>query len=113
MHRRNVRENSAIFRTYEELFPRGKDGVLFFKRHYEGGYIYSQQIVVEATPDDKALLGWRINYGYQDETPNVAPKLAETRTLPDQKGIAFDIDVVKATRPGIKAKLRIEARPWT
>jgi hypothetical protein len=157
MHRRNVRENSAIFRTYEELFPRAKDGVrrpdrsqspylfsafldqtksvkrtksvslafdlsvlvpdytldgvLFFKRHYEGGYIYSQQIVVEATPDEKALLGWRINYGYQDETPNQAPKLAETRALPEQQGIAFDIEVVKDTQPGIKAKLRIEARP--
>ena len=158
MHRRNVRENSAIFRTYEGLFPRAKDGVrrpdrsqsphlfsafldqaksvkrtksvslafdlsvlvpdytmdgvLFFKRHYEGGCIYKQQIVVEATPDEKALLGWRINYGYQDETPNQAPKVAETRALPDEQGIAFDLDVVKDTQPGIKAKLRIEARPW-
>ena len=158
MHRRNVRENSAIFRTYDDLFPRGAeggrkpdrkqsphlfstfldqaksvkrtksvslafdlavlvpdytmDGVLFFKRHYEGGYIYKEQIIVEATPDDEALGGWRINYGYQDETPNAARKVAETRALPDQKGIAFDIDVIKDTRPGIKATLRIEAREW-
>ncbi len=99
MHRRTVRENSAIFRTYDDLFPRAPDGsrppdyrqsphlfstflnqalsvkrtksvslafdvsvlvpdytidgVLFFKRHYEGGFIFRQKIVVEATPDEK------------------------------------------------------------
>jgi hypothetical protein len=159
MHRRNVRENSAIFRTYEQLFPRGADGVrkpdraqspylfsafldqnksvkknksvslafdlsvlvpdytfdgiFFFKRHYEGGYIYSQQIIIEATPDKKAVRGWRINYGYQDQTPNLATKSADTYALENQKGIGFDIDVIKNTRPGIKAKLHIEARPWS
>ncbi len=159
MHRRNVRENSAIFRTYDKLFPRGEDGVrrpdrkesphlfsafldqsksvkqtksvslafdlsvlvpdytidgaLFFKRHYEGGYIYREQIIVEATPDEGALGGWRINYGYQDATPNLARRLADTRMLPDQNGIAFDIDVIKDKQPGIKAKLRVETRPWS
>jgi hypothetical protein len=155
MHRRNVRENSAIFRTYDELFPplarkpdRAKsphlfsafldqrksvkqtksvslafdlsilvpdytiDGIFIFKRHYEGGYIYSQQIIVEATPDETAVGGWRINYGFQDSTPNLARRLAETRLLPDGKGVAFDIEIVKNTRPGIIAKLRIEACPW-
>jgi hypothetical protein len=158
MHRRNVRENSAIFRTYDELFPRDAqgvrqpdrqqsphlfsafldqrksvkktksvslafdvsvlvpdytiDGVLFFKRHYEGGYIYSQQIIVEATPDAEALGGWRINYGYQDNTPNVATKLAMTRPLPGQRGIAFDIEIIKKKKPGIMATLRVEAREW-
>ncbi|HEY8994096.1 MAG TPA: hypothetical protein VIM71_05510 [Lacunisphaera sp.] len=158
MHRRNVRENSAIFRTYEELFPRGADGVrrpdraqsphlfsafldqaksvkrtksvslafdvsvlvpdytidgvFIFKRHYEGGYIYNEKIIVEATPDEKALGGWRINYGYQQDTPNLARKVADTHVLPDGKGIGFEIEVVKKTRPGIKAQLRIEARNW-
>ena len=158
MHRRSVREHSAIFRTYDELFPRGADGgrqpdrrqsphlfsafldqtksvkrtksvslafdisvlvpdytidgVLFFKRHYEGGYIYNEQIIVEATPDEKATGGWRINYGYQQKTPNVASKLAETRALPDGDGISFDIEISKDKRPGIKATLRVEAREW-
>ena len=88
------------------------DGVLFFKRHYEGGYIYSQQILIEATPDQRAVGGWRINYGYQDRTPNLARKVAATRQLLGQRGIAFDVDVVRDTQPGIKAKLRIEAREW-
>lgn len=156
MHRRNIREHSAIFRTYDELFPRGPDGErhpdysrsprlfstfldqreskdenrsvslafdlsvmvpdytmdggYFFKRHYEGGYIYSEQIVVEATPDENASGGWRISYGSQDRTPNAAPNVAEAELLPDGQGIAFKIGVVKDSRPGIVANLRIEAR---
>jgi hypothetical protein len=158
MHRRNVRENSAIFRTYEELFPRGADGVrrpdrkqsphlfstfldqaksvkktksvslafdlsvlvpdytidgmFIFKRHYEGGYIYREKIIVEATPDPKALGQWRINYGFQEDTPNLARKVADTHALPNGKGIGFELEVVKETRPGINARLRIEARKW-
>ena len=101
MTRREVRENSAIFRSYDDLFP-GKDetkrppdramsphlfsvfldpsksvkasgsvsfafdlkvlvpdyevdGVLFMKRHYEGGYILRELILVEAFPDETAL----------------------------------------------------------
>jgi hypothetical protein len=159
MHRRTVQEHSAIFRTFDELFPtrngkresdRGRsphlfsvfldpekstkksdsvsfafdlavlvpdyevDGLLFLARHYEGGYIYRELIIVEAIPDENALGGWRIKYGYQSETPNAANKPADTRGLPNgEKGIAFDIEVDQPKRPGIDATLRIEARPWS
>lgn len=163
MHRRTVRENSAIHRTFNELFPKQQgerrpdsarsphlfsvfldpsksmkehlplekrsvafafdlavlvpdyevDGILWLKRHYEGGYIYREQILVEATPNPKAIGGWTVNYGYQSQTPNSARKRTETRPLPEGSGIAFDIKVIQAKRPGINATLRIEARPWT
>ena len=158
MHRRTVKENSAIHRTYDELFPKAGaerkpdrtrsphlfsvfldgrksmvgggsvafafdlavlvpdyriDGVLWLKRHFEGGYIYRELILVEATPDPKALGGWTVKYGYQSETPNAASKPAATRALPDGTGIAFDIKVARDTHPGIHATLRVEARPWT
>ncbi|MES2657429.1 MAG: hypothetical protein V4689_02365 [Verrucomicrobiota bacterium] len=158
LHRRNVRENSSIFRSYEELFPKGKNGerkpdrsrsphlfstfldqrlssrtngsvslafdisvlvpeytmkgVLFFKRHYEGGSIYKQQIIIEATPDKKEPKGWRINYGFQNETPNAAPHVAETTVLDGDAGLEFKIDVMQDQKPGIKAQLRIITRPW-
>ena len=38
------------------------DGVLFLKRHYEGGYVFRQLVLVEAFSDAKALGGWRINW---------------------------------------------------
>ena len=158
MTRREVRENSAIFRSYNDLFP-GKDktvrqpnrvmsphlfsvfldpsksvkasgsvsfafdlkvlvpdyevdGVLFMKRHYEGGYIMRELILVEAFPDQTALGGWRIKYGYQEDNPGRPGKDADTRELEDGAGIAFDIPIAQKARPGVTGTLRIEARSW-
>lgn len=164
MHRRTVRENSAIHRGYDDLFPKGKDGtrtpnrersphlfsvfldpsksmnddvpmkkrsvsfsfdlavlvpdyevnrVLWLDRHYEGGYIYRELILVEATPDPKAQNGWQITYGYQSKTPNTAAEPVNTTRLPEGEGIQFQIDVAQPNPPGIKATLRLEARRWT
>jgi hypothetical protein len=162
MHRRLVRENSAIFRTFDELFPESKkdgprapdreksphlfslfldpkrstqkngsvsfaldlavlvpdyqvDGVLFLKRHYEGGYIYRELIIVEAVPGAKPADPWRIYAGYQSQTPNsVSSTPLPTQPLPgNQKGITCNIPVVQLKSPGIKATLRLEIRPWT
>jgi hypothetical protein len=156
--RREVRENSAIFRRYEDLFP-GEDGtrrppnransphlfsvfldpdksvktsksvsfaldlkvlvpdyevdgILFMKRHYEGGYILRELILVEAFPDDTALGGWRVKYGYQDVNPGKPGVDAVTRKLDGEAGIAFDISIAQKTRPGVTATLRIQARIW-
>jgi hypothetical protein len=160
--RREVRENSAIFRSYGELFPgedgtkrapdRAKsphlfslfldpsksvkasrsvsfafdikvlvpdyvvDGLLFLKRHYEGGFIFRDLILVEAFPDATAPAGWRIKYGYQDINPGKPGVDAETRPLTTGKpnaGIAFDIPIEQKARPGLRGTLRIEVRPWT
>jgi hypothetical protein len=160
MHRRLVRENSAIFRTYDELFPEARksgkrtpdrsrsphlfslfldpkkstrtngsvsfafdlavlvpdyevDGLLFLDRHYEGGYIYRELLIVEAVPDAKALGGWRLHAGTQSQTPNTtAPTPLVTQALPNRSGIVCEIPVVQPKPPGLKATLRLEARPW-
>jgi PGAP1-like protein len=157
MHRRTVRENSAIHRTYDELFPKPLrkldrsrspnlfsvfldpsksmrsdmpvekrtvafsfdlavlvpdyqiDGVLWMKQHFEGGFLYRQQIILEAVPDGHG--GWSAQFRYQgDET------YQGFRPLPLQRvqsgGFDCEIPVVRDTKPGIKAKLRIQARPW-
>lgn len=164
MTRREIRENSAIFRTYDELFP-GKpgtkrppdrtksphlfsvfldksksvnletsesvsfafdlkvmvpdyevDGFLFLDRHYEGGYIYRDLILVEAFPDDKVRGGWRIQYGFQEMNPGKPGKSVETRPLNDGNdtapGLAFDIPIQQKKQPGLVGALRIEARQW-
>jgi hypothetical protein len=48
------------------------DGVLFMKRHYEGGYILREFILIEAIPDSTAPEGCRIKYGYQEDNPGKA-----------------------------------------
>jgi hypothetical protein len=162
MTRREVRENSAIFRSYSQLFP-GKDrtkrvpdramsphlfsvfldprksvkksksvsfaldmkvlvpdyevdGVLFMKRHYEGGFIFHELILVEALPDETAPGGWRVKYGYQDINPGKPGVNAESRPLLSGNvtvGLAFDIPIEQKARPGLRGTLRIEARLWT
>jgi hypothetical protein len=160
MHRRTVRENSAIQRTYDELFPMGKDGkrgpspersphlfsvfldptksldaksqsvafafdlavivpdyevdgVLWLNRHYEGGYIYRELILVEAKPDAQAPAGWTLAYGYQGKTPNAAKEKAPVTPLAGG-GLTFSIPVQsrKSQHPGIDAQLRINLRNW-
>ncbi|MDX9974558.1 MAG: hypothetical protein RBU21_16355 [FCB group bacterium] len=156
--RREVRDCSAIFRQYDELFPKkGKsrkpnrdksphlfsvfldpekstddsgsvsfsfdlrvlvpdyevNGILFMKRHYEGGYILRKCIIVEANPDEEKEFGWRINYGFQDETPGLAPIEAETYLLEDEETVAFDIRLEQTARPGIRGTLRVEVRLWS
>lgn len=157
MTRRERREHSAIFRTYDQLFP-GRDhthrppdrnasphlfsafldssksvkvsksvsfafdikvlvpdyevdGVLFLKRHYEGGYIYRDLVLVEAWRDESAPHGWRVRYGYQDINPGKPGKDVETKTLPG-KGVTFAIPIEQKARPGLSGKLRLEVRPW-
>jgi hypothetical protein len=162
MTRREVRENSAIFRSYDELFP-GRDrtrrapdrsksphlfslfldpsksvkasksvsfafdikvlvpdyivgGTLFMKRHYEGGYIYRELILVEAFPDKTAPAGWRVKYGYQDINPGKPGVDAESRPLvitDMAAGLVFNIPIEQKARPGLHGTLRIETRPWT
>lgn len=162
MTRREVRENSAIFRSYSQLFP-GKDGtkrvpdramsphlfslfldprksvktsksvsfafdlkvlvpdyevdgVLFLTRHYEGGFIFRELILVEALPDETAPGGWRVKYGYQDINPGKPGIDAESRSLLSGDatvGLAFDIPIEQKARPGMRGTLRIEARQWT
>ncbi len=157
MTRREVRENSAIFRSFDQLFPKAGagrrpdraqspqlftafldprksvkasksvsfafdlkvlvpdyvvDGVLFMKRHYEGGFIYRELLIVEAFPDRAAALGWRVKYGYQDINPGKPGVDAQLFPLPGGSGFTFDIPVAQKARPGLRGRLRIEARPW-
>jgi hypothetical protein len=91
------------------------DGILFLKRHYEGGFIFRELILVEATPDEAASGGWRVKYGFQDINPGKPGVDAEADTLTQNGatvGLAFSIPVEQKARPGLRGKLRIEARGW-
>lgn len=159
MTRREVRENSAIFRRFDDLFPKLEtgartvdrkqsphlfsifldptqsakssgsvsfafdlkvlvpdyqiDGVFFDKRHFEGGYILRDFIIVEAFPDENALGGWRIKYGFQSDNPGKPGVPAKTYALQSGDGIGFDIEIAQRVRPGMQGTLRLEARPWS
>jgi hypothetical protein len=154
-----VRENSAIQRTYNELFPLGPDGkrapsvqnsphlfsvfldptksstdrhravafafdvailvpdyeidgVLWLKRHFEGGYLVRKLIVVEATRNEAATAGWRIEYGFQSESPNMANTVADTTLDGGVLKFAIPIESPANARPGVRGQLRLEVRRW-
>src|SRR4029077_9566314 len=48
------------------------DGILFFKNHYEGGYLFRDKInfvaTMPATPDKP----WQLQYGFDSQSPNMA-----------------------------------------
>jgi pimeloyl-ACP methyl ester carboxylesterase len=159
MTRREVRENSAIFRTWDQLFPEGPDnkrspdrsqsphlfsvfldgnksvkqsgsvsfavdlkvlvpdyeidGILFMNRHYEGGYILRELILVEAFPDSTVTGGWRIKYGYQETNPGKPGVEAPVHAIRNGAAIAFDIPIAQKTKPGVTGTLRIEAQSWS
>ena len=159
LHRRVVRENSAIQRTYNELFPPGPggkrapsvqnsphlfsvfldptksstnrhravafafdiailvpdyeiDGVLWLKRHFEGGHLVRKLIVVEATRDERATVGWRIEYGFQSETPNMANIVANTTLDGGVLKFAIPVESPVNAKPGVRGQLRLEIRQW-
>jgi hypothetical protein len=158
LHRRVVRENSAIQRTYDELFPRGPDGkrawstinsphlfslfldptksqyrhegvafafdlailvpdyqidgVLWLKKHFEGGYLVRKLVIVEAKRDEYASGGWNLEYGIQNETPNVAATPANATLNGDTLAFSIPIKSPTGSRPGVEGQLRIEIRNW-
>ena len=158
LHRRVVRENSAINRTYDELFPKGADGkrgpsransphlfslfldptksqkrhqsvafafdvavlvpdyeidgVLWLKKHFEGGYLVRKLIVVEAFVDEQAPSGWRLEYGIQSETPNDTSTMAKARLEDGALNFEIPLSSPEGARPGVKGQLRIAVRNW-
>jgi hypothetical protein len=158
LHRRVMRENSAINLTYDDLFPKDAagqrvpstvnsphlfslfldptksqkrhqsvafafdvailvpdyqiDGVLWLKKHFEGGYLVRKLIVVEAVVDASTPSGWRLEYGIQSETPNDTSTLADARL--EDGALKFEIPIAspEGSRPGVTGQLRIEVRNW-
>lgn len=86
------------------------DGKPFWKRdHYDGGYLFRDKVNLEAFFAEGT--GWSLKYGWDTESPNaVKHTSAAHNLLPDSW--SFAIPVLQETRPGIRAVLRLETRPW-
>jgi hypothetical protein len=165
LHRRTVREHSAIFCTFDQLFPppaaNGEvppartprlfslfldltrranlerrsisfafdlavmvpdytiNHVLKRDDHYEGGRMFQDRIIIEATPPaDEGQMNdigrWNITWGLQSQSPNAAPNpIDEFDPLPDEKGHGFSLQLPQyASPPSMRARLRVEVRHW-
>jgi len=85
------------------------DGLLFFKNHFEGGYLYRDMVTLEATPPATPDGDWRITYQFatrRDQEPRFA-------TVNEDKDVlTFEIPIEQPAPPGIKARLHVETRFW-
>lgn len=153
LHRRAANEHSAIFRKFDELFPKsgkkrvpdrkespmlfnvfldmgqsqtGKtlafaadlcvrvpeyevDGVLFFKNHFEGGYLFRDMVILEATPPQSEKGKWKIEYRFGSKQDKV--HTADTVDGGNHR-MTFEIPIEQPNPPGIKARLRVETQFW-
>jgi hypothetical protein len=153
LHRRTVNENSAIFRKYDELFPkidgvRKPDrtqspllfnvfldraqsqtgntlafsadicvrvpeyevgGALFLKNHFEGGYLFRDMVILEATPPTNPAEQWKVEYEFasQRNQPRQQARIIEA----DDK-LSFEIPIQQPHPPGIMARLRVVTTFW-
>lgn len=86
------------------------DGLLFFKNHFEGGYLFRDMVTIEAAPPTAANPDWTITYefaGQRGTEPATALNLRE-----DDAVLSFDIPIEQPNPPGIKARLHVETRFW-
>ena len=88
------------------------DGIAWLDKHYEGGYLYPDMILVEAAPNTQAQGGWKLNYGYQSETPNVARRDRSRGDLRWCDVFFYSRQFASCSSPGIASVLRIKLRNW-
>ena len=88
------------------------DGFAFLDDHFEGGYLFRDRILIEATPPSEDKGQWSVRYGFESESPIATTTDAAVQKDPSTGGIQFEVPIIQPKPPGIKAKLRIKARPW-
>jgi hypothetical protein len=45
------------------------DGLLWLNDHFEGGYLFRDRVLIEATPPDDPKGAWSVRYGFESESP--------------------------------------------
>jgi hypothetical protein len=85
------------------------DGLLFFKNHFEGGYLFRDMVTLEATPPPTVDGEWRVEYEFANQRDR-KQRLAEVSEGADV--LTFEIPIEQLTPPGIKARLHVETRFW-
>ncbi|MBL0938952.1 MAG: hypothetical protein IBJ03_08655 [Gemmatimonadaceae bacterium] len=76
---------------------------------HDGAHLFRDKINLEA--ERSADGNWVVRYGWDSKTPNGVSQMAEA-TQPMPGNWVFEIPVVQNSRPGLRATLRLETRPW-
>lgn len=80
-------------------------------RHYEGGYLFRDELVVEITEPQSEKERWKLGYDWQSRNPGVASRKLDHEKLPDGS-LRLTVDFDSGAAPGIAGKLRFMVRTW-
>jgi hypothetical protein len=86
------------------------DGLLFLKDHYEGGYLYRDTVLFEATPPNSRDGQWLFEYWFSSNP--TAGRLVANIVEDTDKALTFEVPIVQSHRPGIAARLRVTTSYW-
>jgi pimeloyl-ACP methyl ester carboxylesterase len=86
------------------------DGVLFLKDHYEGGYLYRDTVLFEATPPKTKDQQWLFEYWFANNP--AAGRLKAKIVGETENTLSFEVPIVQPHRPGIAARLRVTTSYW-
>ncbi|MDO8348707.1 MAG: hypothetical protein Q7T30_00605 [Planctomycetota bacterium] len=84
---------------------------MWFDKHYEGGYLFRNGLVIELVPPQAEDGEWNVKYAWQDQTTQSADTPIDTKQL--TKGrveVAIPFDSGKT--PGIAGTLRFVLSAW-
>ena len=86
------------------------DGALFLKDHFEGGYLFRDTVMLEATPPAAAGEDWSFEYWFanQRERGREHAKIVEKAN----GAMTFEIPIEQPHPPGIKARLQVKTSHW-
>ncbi len=87
------------------------DRKLWVDKHYEGGYLFRDSVIIEMTPPQANGGNWQITYDWQSANLSQA-STALVPTPPPGEKLQLSIPFGSSTTPGIRGKLRFPVSAW-
>jgi len=84
---------------------------LWIDKHYEGGYLFRDSVVVELVPPETEKEDWQVKYDWQSDQLGEATQPLSAKDLNHGK-VELKIDFASNTKPGIRGKLRFVVSKW-
>jgi hypothetical protein len=86
------------------------DGLLFLKDHFEGGYLFRDTLMLEATPPGPRNDQWIFDYWFANQQERQRQRAAIVENT--EGALTFEIPIEQPHPPGIKARLRVKTSYW-
>ncbi len=87
------------------------DNTLWFDKHYEGGYLFRNALVVELTPPRVEGGTWKVQYAWQGQGFSAATEEIAASEIADGK-VEVAIPFSSETSPGISGQVRFVVSAW-